>query len=74
MDIINSWQDSWDLVITPVVRTLHYKTKQTEKNADIRASSKIRTHDPTVRAGKDISCLRQRGHCDRKIWNLMFIY
>jgi hypothetical protein len=34
-------------------------------NADIHASSGTRTHDPSVRAGEDISCLRPRGHCDR---------
>jgi hypothetical protein len=32
---------------------------------DIHAWTGIRTHDLSVRAGKDISCLRQRGHCDR---------
>jgi hypothetical protein len=29
-------------------------------------SSGIRTHDPSVRASKDISCLRPRGCCDRQ--------
>jgi hypothetical protein len=29
------------------------------------ASCGIRTHDPSVWAGEDSSCLRQRGHCDR---------
>jgi hypothetical protein len=32
---------------------------------DIRASSGIRTHDPSVRANEDSSRLRPRGHCDR---------
>jgi hypothetical protein len=32
---------------------------------DIHASCGIRTHDPSVRAREDSSCLRQRGHCDR---------
>jgi hypothetical protein len=32
---------------------------------DIHASSGIRTHDPSVRASEDRSCLRPRGHCDR---------
>jgi hypothetical protein len=31
---------------------------------DIHALSGIRTHDPSVRAGKDISFLRPCGHCD----------
>jgi hypothetical protein len=34
-------------------------------NADIHAHSGIRTHDPSVRAEEDISCLRPRGHRDR---------
>jgi hypothetical protein len=38
----------------------------TEKmRTDIHASSGIRTHDPSVRAGEDISCLRRHGHYDR---------
>jgi hypothetical protein len=31
----------------------------------MNASSEIRTHDPSVRAGEDGSCLRPRGHRDR---------
>jgi hypothetical protein len=34
--------------------------------ADIHALNGIRTHDPRVRAGEDISYLRPRGHCDRQ--------
>jgi hypothetical protein len=30
------------------------------------ALSVIRTHDPSVRAAEDISCLRPRGHCDKR--------
>jgi hypothetical protein len=37
----------------------------TEQHKDIHALSGIRTHDPSVRAGKDGSCLRPRGNCDR---------
>jgi hypothetical protein len=33
-------------------------------HTDIHASTGIRTHDPSVRAGEDCSCLRPRGHCD----------
>jgi hypothetical protein len=33
---------------------------------DTRVSSGIRTHDPIVQAGEDSSCLRPRGHCDRR--------
>jgi hypothetical protein len=38
-----------------------HRTTQTQKSP----LSGIRTHDPSVREGKDISCLRSRGHCDR---------
>jgi hypothetical protein len=34
-------------------------------NVDIHAFNGIRTHDPGVRAGEDISCLRPRSPCDR---------
>jgi hypothetical protein len=34
-------------------------------HTDMHASSGIRTHDPIVRTGKDGSCLRPRGRCDR---------
>jgi hypothetical protein len=37
-------------------------------NANIHALSGIRTHDPSVRASENISCLRPRGHCDRPIY------
>jgi hypothetical protein len=45
-------------------RYLHAEQHREETRTDIHASSEIRTHDPTVRAGEDSSCLRQRGHCD----------
>jgi hypothetical protein len=32
---------------------------------NIHTLSGIRTHDPSVRAGEHISCLRPRGHCNR---------
>jgi hypothetical protein len=34
-------------------------------DTDIHASSGIRTHDPSVWAGEDSSCLRLSGHCGR---------
>jgi hypothetical protein len=34
-------------------------------HTDINASRGIRTHDPSVSAGEDSSCLRPRGHYDR---------
>jgi hypothetical protein len=33
---------------------------------DLHALSGSRTHDPSVRAGEYRSCLRPRGHCDRR--------
>jgi hypothetical protein len=34
---------------------------------NIHALSGIQTHDPSVRASEDSSCLRKRGYCDRRI-------
>jgi hypothetical protein len=34
-------------------------------HTDIHALSGIRTHDPSIRASEDSSCLRRRGHWDR---------
>jgi hypothetical protein len=36
---------------------------------NIHALIGIRTHDPSVRASEDSSCLRPRGHCDRLAHN-----
>jgi hypothetical protein len=36
-------------------------------HTDINALSAIQTHDPTVRASEDSSCLIPRGHCVRLI-------
>jgi hypothetical protein len=47
----------------PVARPLPTHRINAHKT-DIRASSGIRTHDPSVRAGEDSYCLRPRGHCD----------
>jgi hypothetical protein len=38
---------------------------QNNTNTDNHALSGIRTHDLSVRAGEDGSCLRPRRHCDR---------
>jgi hypothetical protein len=46
------------------LRPTHRTSTQNERT-DICASTGIRTHEPSVRNGKDGSCLRQRGHCDR---------
>jgi hypothetical protein len=48
-------------------RYLHTEQHKDRKNAhtDIHALSGIRTHDPSVRASEDRSCLRSRVHRDR---------
>jgi hypothetical protein len=47
-------------------RYIHTGQHKQGINADRHdASSGIRTHDPSVRAGEDSSCLRLRSHCDR---------
>jgi hypothetical protein len=42
-------------------------TEQHKENnrTDIHISNGIQTHEPSVPAGKDLSCLRQHGYCDR---------
>jgi hypothetical protein len=54
----------------PIARPLPtHRTTQTQKktHTDIHTSSVIRTHDPSVRAGEDSSCLRSRGQCERSL-------
>jgi hypothetical protein len=53
----------------PVARPVPtHRTPQTRnKRTDIHALSGIRTHEPSVRATEDSSCLRPRGHCDRQL-------
>jgi hypothetical protein len=47
-------------------RYLHTKQhKHRITHIYIHTSSRIRTHDPSVRAGEEGSCLRPRGHCHR---------
>jgi hypothetical protein len=45
-------------------RYLYTEQHKHRINADIHASSGIRTHDPSVRADEECSGLRPRGHCD----------
>jgi hypothetical protein len=47
--------------LLPTRRTTQTQNKRTQ---DIHASSGIRAHDPSIRAGEDGSCLSPRGHCD----------
>jgi len=46
---------------------LHRTAQQRKTRTHIHASSGIRTHDPSVRAVEDRTCLRPRGHWDRHI-------
>jgi hypothetical protein len=48
------------------LHTEEHKHRINAHNIDIHALSSIRTHDPSVRASEDSSCLRPRGHCDRR--------
>jgi hypothetical protein len=48
-------------------------TQNKRTHTDIHALSGIRTHDPSVRADEDGSCLRPRGHCARLIIIIMII-
>jgi hypothetical protein len=43
--------------ISPLQSRYLLRTTQTQ-NAYIHASSRVRTHDPGVRTGEDISCLK----------------
>jgi hypothetical protein len=53
----------------PTHRTTQTQNKRTHTHTHThthtRTSGGIRTHDPSVRAGEDSSCLRMLGHCDR---------
>jgi hypothetical protein len=54
-------------VISPTEgRYLHRTTKTQNKRRQTSMTwgGGIWTHDPSVRAGENISCLRPRGHCD----------
>jgi hypothetical protein len=54
------------LVISPTQgRYLHTGRTQNNEHTVIHALSAIRTHDPSVRASEDSSCLTPRGHCGR---------
>jgi hypothetical protein len=39
--------------------------KHREKVTRIHASNDIRSHDPSVQTGEDLSCLRRRSYGDR---------
>jgi hypothetical protein len=54
------------------LNTLQHKHR-INAHRDIHALSVIRTHDPSVRASEDSSCLRLRGYCDRQLICLYYI-
>jgi hypothetical protein len=55
----------------PVARSLSkHRTTQTQ-NKRIYFLRGIRSHDLSVRASEDSSCLRPRGHCDRPLSSLL---
>jgi len=47
---------------------LHRATQHRETRTHIHASCGIRTHDPSVRAAADSTCLRPRG-----LWDLLLL-
>jgi hypothetical protein len=49
------------------LHTEQHKHRIKAYSTDSHVLSGIRSHDPSVRAGEDGSCLRPRGHCDRQI-------
>jgi hypothetical protein len=51
----------------------HNNTTIEKTHTHIQASSGIRTHDPSVKASEDSSCLRPRGHCDRSTSSLELV-
>jgi hypothetical protein len=56
------------LVARPLPKHRRAKTQNKQiYTPNIHAVSGIRTHDPSVRASEDCSCLRPRGYCDRQV-------
>jgi hypothetical protein len=59
----------------PTHRTTQTQNERT--HTDIHALRGIRTHDPSIRASEDSSCLRPRGRCDRQylpIWSHIYAH
>jgi hypothetical protein len=54
------------------LHTGQHEPRMNAHNIDIHALSGIRTHDLSVRASEDSSCLRPRGHCDRLLWTYLY--
>jgi hypothetical protein len=49
------------------LNTRQHKHRVSAYTPNIHALSWIRTHDPSVRASEDSSCLRPRGYCHRRL-------
>jgi hypothetical protein len=54
-------------------RYLHTEVHKHNKHTDIHAFSGIGTHDSSVEAGEDCSCLGRRGHCGRRLLNIRIV-
>jgi hypothetical protein len=70
LDPIHSRQDSLDGG-SAHRKAATYKQNNTNRinaHTDIHALSGFRTHEPSVRASEDSSCLRPRGHCDGQLY------
>jgi hypothetical protein len=55
------------------LHTGQHKHRINAHKTDIHALSEVRSHDPSVRASEDSSCLRPRGHCGRHYSVLLHI-
>jgi hypothetical protein len=67
----------WTLIVYTVGRNIQKgstctqnNTNAEERHTNIHASSWTRTHDQSVQASKDCSCLRSRGHCEWRLGNI----
>jgi hypothetical protein len=66
LNLLHSRQDSLDggSAHRKATTCAEDSTNTEKTHTDIHASSGIWTHDPSVWAGEDSSCLRPLGHCD----------
>jgi hypothetical protein len=66
--LTDNWEDSLDGRSAQRKAVTYTRQHKQKHKAYIHASSsESRTHDPSVRMGEDISFLRARGHCDRRL-------
>jgi hypothetical protein len=66
-----------DLLCFPYRPLPKHRTTQTQNKRihtpNIHAMSGIRTHDPSVRASEDSSCLRLPGYCGRLLYDITIL-